>query len=138
MAVSKSFLARALELLEPLGKVAARAMFGGHGLYLDGVMFGLLDDDELYLRTDAQNVERFKAAGCRPWVYPSPKGPMVTQYYRPPDDAFEDPEAMLPWARLGLEAARAKAAAKKAKPAKSPRAKKAVSAKAAPSPRKRR
>jgi DNA transformation protein len=138
MAVSTTFVAHVLDLLAPLGPVTARAMFGGHGLYLDGVMFGLLDDEELYLRTDAQTVERFKGAGCKPWVYPGPRGPMVTQNYRPPDEAFEDAEAMLPWATLALGSARARAAAKKTKRAKSPRAKKAVSARAAPSPRKRR
>jgi DNA transformation protein len=108
MASSSSFVAFALDLLAPLGPVQARAMFGGHGLYARGVMFGLLDDDELFLKTDAETRERFVGAGCRMWVYP---GMAETHYYRPPDEAHEDPDAMLPWARLGLEAAlRAKAA----------------------------
>ena len=48
---------------------AGAAMFGGHGLYARGVMFGLLDDDELFLKTDALTRARFVDAGCRPWVY---------------------------------------------------------------------
>jgi DNA transformation protein len=112
MANSPDFVAWALDLLSPLGGVSARAMFGGHGLYAEGVMFGLLDDDELFLKADQEARPVFLAAGCRQWTYPGPKGPTAGGYWRPPDEAHEDPEAMLPWARLGVEAARRKAAAR--------------------------
>jgi len=108
MPSSTSFVTFALDLLALVGPVQARSMFGGHGVYARGVMFALLDDDELFFKTDGETRERFLAAGCRMWVYP---GIPETHYYRPPDEAHEDPEAMLPWARLALEAAlRAKAA----------------------------
>lgn len=112
MANSPEFVSHALDLLSLLGPVQARAMFGGHGLYFRGVMFGLLDDDELFLKTDDLCRPRFEALGCRGWVYPGKDGPMETGYFRPPDEAHEDPEAMLPWARLALDAALRKAAAK--------------------------
>lgn len=112
MPCSPAFADHAVDLLSGLGPVDARRMFGGYGLYAHDVMFGLLDDDELYLKTDAETRERFRAAGCRMWVYPRlPE----TNYYRPPDEAHEDAEAMLPWARLGLEAALRAQAAKAAK-----------------------
>ena len=90
-------------------------MFGGHGLYHRGVMFALLDDDELFLKTDAETLPRFLEAGCEPWVYVGPRGPERTSYYRPPADALEHPEAMLPWARIAVEAALRK---RKARPAR--------------------
>ncbi len=106
MASDPGFVAHALDLVALLGAVQARAMFGGHGLYAEGVMFGLLDDGELFLKTDAETRERFVVAGCRQWTYVNKKVRMEnTGYFRPPDDAHEDPEAMLPWARLALEAA---------------------------------
>ena len=145
MSVSKSFLTHALDLLAPLCAVTARPMFGGYGLYESGCIFGLLDDDEIFLKTDDATLPAFLAAGCRQWTYPSPKGPMPTRNYRPPDDALEHPEAMLPWARLALEAASrkaakkgpkkpmakkaAKSAAKNPAPAKKPAAKKPTPAK---------
>jgi DNA transformation protein len=112
MASDPSFVAHALDLVALLGGVEARRMFGGHGLYAAGVMFGLLDDGELFLKTDGETRPRFVAAGCRQWSYVHGKVRMEeTSYYRPPDDAHEDPEAMLPWARLALDAAlRARAA----------------------------
>jgi DNA transformation protein len=115
MPVSKSFVAHALDLLGLAGPVQARAMFGGHGLYLRGAMFGLLDDDELFLKADDESRGAFVEAGCRQWTYPSPKGTMAMGYWRPPDAAHEDPEAMLPWARLAIGAAERAQARKAAK-----------------------
>jgi DNA transformation protein and related proteins len=112
MSVSREFVAHALDLVSLAGPVQARAMFGGYGLYLRGAMFGLLDDDEVFLKTDESCRGDFVEAGCRQWVYQSRQGPMPTQYYRPPDDAHEDPEAMLPWARLAIGAAQRAARAK--------------------------
>jgi DNA transformation protein len=84
-------------------------------------MFGLLDDEELFLKADDEARPTFTAAGCRQWSYPTKRGPQPGDYWRPPDEAHEDPEAMRPWAELGLAAALRKAAAKaqvKARPAK--------------------
>jgi DNA transformation protein len=111
MSNSASFVEHALDLLSAVGFVRARPMFGGHGLYCDGVMFGLLDDDELFLKTDEESRPRFIEAGCRMWTYP---GMAQTSYYRPPDDAHESTEAMLPWATLARDAALRGRAAKAA------------------------
>jgi DNA transformation protein len=142
MASDPEFVAHALDLVAPLGAVDARRMFGGHGLYAAGVMFGLLDDGELFLKTDAQTRERFVAAGCRRWSYVQGKVRMEeTSYFRPPDEAHEDPEAMLPWARLALEAAlRARAAAprRRRRPAKAPGRSRGGRASPAPPARRRR
>jgi DNA transformation protein len=112
VASDPGFVEHALDLVSLLGAVEARRMFGGHGLYAAGVMFALLDDGELFLKTDAETRARFVAAGCRRWTYVQGRVRMEeTSYFRPPDEAHEDPEAMLPWARLALEAAlRARAA----------------------------
>lgn len=109
MPCKQTFVAHALDLLQLLGPVQSRSMFGGHGLYLRGLMFGLLDDDELFLKTDEATKPRFLEEGCAMWVYP---GAADTSYYRPPDDAHEDAEAMLPWGQLAVEAALRKHAAK--------------------------
>jgi DNA transformation protein and related proteins len=114
MPCSTSFVDHALDLLAGLGPVQARRMFGGYGVFLRGVMFGLLDDDELFLKTDDQSRERFTAAGCRRWSW---NGEVETGYFRPPDEAHEDAEAMLPWGRMGVEAALRKKASRDAKAA---------------------
>ncbi|MGH8700786.1 MAG: TfoX/Sxy family protein [Burkholderiales bacterium] len=48
MAGRDEFLTHVLELLGLLGRVSARRMFGGHGLYCDGVFFGIVLDNTLF------------------------------------------------------------------------------------------
>lgn len=69
MAGRDEFLAHVLGLLEPLGRVHARGMFGGHGLYCDGVFFGIVLDNTLYLKTDARNRGEFERAGSEIFSY---------------------------------------------------------------------
>jgi DNA transformation protein len=119
---TEGFIAFAVELLGRVGPVRARAMFGGHGLYCGGVMIGLVDDDEIFLKTDAETRPRFEEAGCRQWVFVGGGKEMRSSYFRPPDDAHESPEDMEPWGRLAVEAARRAAAAKRARKPGKPRA----------------
>ncbi len=118
-----------VELLSQLGPVRTRAMFGGRGVYLDGLFMALIDDGQLFLKADDQTRERFAAAGCLPFSYATKDGECMTMsYFRPPEEALESPPLMLPWARLAFEAAlrAANAKAKKSAPAKKPAAKKAA------------
>lgn len=103
------------ELLEPLGRITVRRMFGGAGLYVDGLIVGLEIEGTLYLKTDASSRDLFANAGGRPFVYDGKDKPVTTSYWAPPDEAMDSPEAMRPWARLALEAALRSAAAKPTK-----------------------
>ena len=111
----KEFIAWLHELLDPLGHVTTRAMFGGHGLYLDGIIVGIVDDGRLYLKADAISEPLFAAAGCAAFVYPGRNGPMAMSYWTVPDEAMDSAAAMAPWARLAKEAAARKGVMKKAR-----------------------
>ena len=117
MANSADFLAYLRELMRDGGvATTSRAMFGGHGLYVDGVFFAIVDDDVLYLRVDAQNRAEFEALGCTPFEYSTKEGVhQAMSYLRAPDEALERPDAMGRWARSSLGAALRAAAAKKPK-----------------------
>lgn len=106
--MADAFIAHLHDLFASLGEVKTRAMFGGHGLYVDGLIIGVLIDDVLYLKTDGQTRARFESAGGAPFTYAYGHGrgaPATTSYWSPPDEAMESPQAMLPWARLAREAA---------------------------------
>jgi len=104
-----------LELLTPVGEPTARRMFGGWGLYVDGVMVVLVADEMAFLKVDDESKPAFTAAGSSPFLY-SHKGREISMsYWSVPDAALDSPEAMQPWAQLALEAARRKAAAKPAR-----------------------
>ncbi len=105
MVVRDEFVEHTLELLRPLGRVAARRMFGGYGLYCDGLFFGIVQDGTLYLKADSDNRGQFRIAGCEPFSY-TRKGKRATlNFYRAPEDVMDAAHEMLPWARGALAAA---------------------------------
>lgn len=94
------------DALSPLGDVRARRMFGGAGLFLEGVMVGLIAYDELYLKTDAEADPIFNAEGCPPFRYEAKGRPaIVMSYRRIPETALDEPEDLRHWARIGIDAA---------------------------------
>ncbi len=117
MAARSEFIDHLQDMLAPLGDVRFRSMFGGFGVYVDGVMFGLIADETLYLKVDDENRTAFEDAGTGPFVYQhASRPPTAMSYYQAPPDAMEDSDALLEWARSGAAAAfRADAAKPKAK-----------------------
>ena len=109
---SPEFVTMLADNLKPMGDVRKRAMFGGHGLFLEGLMFALIAEDVLYFKVDDHNRAAYEAAGLPPFTYTSSRGTSVMSYYRPPEECLEDPELLNQWARPAMEAAR-RAAAKK-------------------------
>jgi len=106
MSVSPSFRAFVLEQLEPFGAIQAKAMFGGIGVYGDGLFFALLDDDRLYFKVDDSTRGDFVALGMGPFLpFKDPDKPMGG-YYEVPGDLLEDPEALEPFVRKALLVAR--------------------------------
>lgn len=102
-----------LELLEPLGGLRARRMFGGWGIYARDRIFAIVIDGELGLKVDDGNRERFLAAGSRPCVYRARGRELPMSYWRAPEAALDSPEAMHAWARSAIEAAERVASTKR-------------------------
>ena len=95
-----------LEQLRYTGPVTARSMFGGAGLYCDGLFFALIDDDTLYFKVDDTNRADFEAAGMGPF---RPYGDeRAMQYYQVPVEVLEDPDRLRTWAEKALAVARRK------------------------------
>ena len=66
--------------LTPLGSATGRAMFGGFGTFLDGLMFSLIADNDLYLKVDAENRPDYEAAGSYPFTYEGKSKPDWMSY----------------------------------------------------------
>lgn len=106
MPADSDFIAHLLEMLEPIGGVTARRMFGGYGLFRDGLMFGLVADGEFFLKVDDGNRPDFAARDLPPFRYEGREGRvMVMSYCRCPEDALDSPLLMTPWARSAIAAA---------------------------------
>ena len=90
----------AAQRLGPLGAVTPKGMFGGYGLFHDGVMFGLVNAaGAVHLRVDDATRLRFEAAGGEA------HGTMP--YVSVPEPVLADDEALLSWAADALATAHA-------------------------------
>ena len=104
MRVSEGFKALVLDNLTELGDVIPRSMFGGVGLYCDGVFFAIIAADVVYLKVDATNRSDFEDAGMQPFKpYPDRAGTM--QYYAVPLEVVESAPELVAWSRKALAVA---------------------------------
>src|SRR5262245_7310791 len=102
MPVSDDYRDFVLEQLAPAGRVTSRAMFGGVGLYLDGLFFALIDDDTLFFKTDEATRKRYEGAGSKPFC-PYPDRPDQSMgYWAVPAEVLEDPDELVTWAREAM------------------------------------
>lgn len=112
--IDKEFVSYVVDLMQSIGPVYAKSMFGGHGIFLEGLMFGLVADSVLYLKVDAETVDKFKDRGLDAFTY-NKKGRQLTMpYHQAPDEALEDGEEMNLWANKAYAVA-LRAASKKRK-----------------------
>jgi DNA transformation protein len=94
-----------IEILSPFGAVRLRAMFGGHGVYLDGLFVAIIVNGTLYFKTDEKTRPLFIEKACRPFAYEL-KGKRVSMsYYEAPSDAVDSSDAIEPWLKLAKQAA---------------------------------
>ncbi len=105
MAKDDAFIEYLHELLDLLGKISTKKMFGGHGVYCNNVIMGLVINEALYLKVDEQSKDFFSKQGCEPFVYQSKAKQVAMSYWSVPDEAMESSEQMLPWAKLAYAAA---------------------------------
>jgi DNA transformation protein len=115
------FAAYCAELLAGSGSVRRRRMFGGHGLYVDGLFVALVAFERLYLKADAASAARFEAAGGERFVYSARGRQTALNYWTPPAEAMESPALMQPWVRLAQQAALQAPRAPRKPPRPSPR-----------------
>ncbi len=102
-------------LFAPFGAITVKRMFGGAGIYAEGLCFAVESGGEVFLKADAETTGMFSGAGSSPFVYNAKGKRMTTSFWRLPSIAYDEPDELRRWAAMGLEAAR-RAAAAKAKP----------------------
>lgn len=106
------------ELLAPLDGVSIRRMFGGRGVFKDGLMFALMSSRGVfYLKADQETAPAFAAEGCEQWMPEMTRRTMAMPYWRAPERLFDEPEDFADWAKAAYAAARRIEAAK-ARPGK--------------------
>ena len=114
MTNKNEFITFLLELLDPLGSVEAKSMFGGFGIYRQGLMFGLVSEDTFYLKADEVNRGEFEGKGLPRFHYERRGKTLSMSYYQAPPEAMDNAEGLCGWAQKAYDAA-VRAAQKKPK-----------------------
>lgn len=93
------------EAFEAFGPISVKRMFGGHGVFHDGLMIGLVADETLYLKADAESRGDFTERGLPQFEYPKNGKRIGMSYFAAPEEALEDRDIMRDWARRAYAAA---------------------------------
>jgi DNA transformation protein len=100
VSTSAEFLEFIAEQMAEFGPVSVRRMFGGAGIFRDGLMFALIVGEDLYLKADAQTQPAFEAEGLGPFIYATKNHPRtVMSYWRAPARCLDDSDEMTKWCR---------------------------------------
>ena len=105
MAVSGEFLSFVEDQLERMGSIVTKKMFGGAGIYCEGVFFALIADDVLFFKVDDSNRPDYEAQGMGPFK-PYGDDSYSMGYYEVPVDVLEDENELRLWAQKALEIAK--------------------------------
>jgi len=106
LSVSDGYKAFLTDLLAGFGPVSIRTMFGGAGVYADGVMFAILIDNTLFLKADEASAQAFAAEGKGPFTYrPKGRAAVAMPYWEIPERLLDDPDELVSWARRAHDVA---------------------------------
>ena len=120
MSTRSPFVNSVIDRLNQVTPAIARAMFGGYGIYAEGVMFGLIANDVLYLKVDSHNQADYVAAGSPPFEYDRNGKLIQMSYYRLPETIWDDVAQLAVWVEAAQGAARrSKSKTSKSKTSKS-------------------
>jgi DNA transformation protein len=111
----KEFVSYVIDSMQSVGSVYAKGMFGGYGIILDELMFGIVADSILYLKADKETENEFKDRGLEAFTYSKKGKEYKMSYYQVPEEVLEDGEEMNSWANRAYGVAFKAAAMKRNK-----------------------
>ncbi len=95
-----------VELMAGFAPVQAKRMFGGFGIFWQGLMLGIIIEDKLYFKVDDASEPRFVQRGLARFQYESKGGRTASlRYCEAPPEVYDEPEHMAEWTRLAYECA---------------------------------
>ena len=106
--IENEFLDFILESLGSMEGISWGSMFGGFVIRQYDLPFGLIFDDELYLKVNEGNLIDYKAFGSEPFSY-SKQGKIINiSNWRVPAEVLEDADTFVIWAKKAIQAAQDK------------------------------
>ena len=94
------------DLLAELPNITSKKMFGGFGLYQEGLIFAIItSDDKVYFKVDEHNQKQFEGKGSKQFTYTFKNTGKTTTmpYWVLPEDILEDPKELPKWVASSVE-----------------------------------
>lgn len=85
------------EILENIPGIQSRSMFGGWGIFKDGIFFALIADGALYFKVDENNKKDYEEFGSEPFVYTAKGKSMTMSYWNLSEEIMNDREKLIEW-----------------------------------------
>jgi DNA transformation protein len=73
-------------------------MFGGYGIFHEGLMFALISEDSLYFKVNESNRDMYKRTQSKPF-------PHGISYWEAPAEVLEENTKLHEWANISIEIA---------------------------------
>lgn len=106
MSVSAEFKEFLADQMSGFAPVTIKRMFGGAGVFREGLMFALAVDDALYFKTDEAGSQAFKDENLAPFSYETKNGKRtLASYWRAPERCLDDPDEMAAWCQKAYDVA---------------------------------
>ena len=84
------------DVLGEVPGIMSRGMFGGWGIFKEGLMFGLITGGELYFKIDDENIGLFESMDSYPFRFLKKGGKEVTlSYWNVSESVMEDREELM-------------------------------------------
>jgi len=106
MKQKNGFVEYILELLEPLGDIQVKRIFGGVILHLGNKQLGIIISDVLYFKiVDSQLQDQYKTAGSKQFSYTrkdKAKRIVIKNWWSVPAEAMDDRDKIIQLAKEAL------------------------------------
>jgi DNA transformation protein len=94
------------ENLSTLGDIGYRPLFGGYSLFVDGVIFAMVSEGELYLRACEKCTDYFTKKSAPALQYFKRGLPVQLNYYRVDEELWQDTSQLILLSASALRSAR--------------------------------
>lgn len=92
------------EIMPDVPGITSRGMFGGFGLYKNGVIFGLIIQDQLYFKVNDSTREDYLSRGSKAFSFDKKNKKMISlNYYEVPSEIMEDRNEIVIWIEKAYE-----------------------------------
>jgi len=92
------------EVFELAGHITVKRMFDGHTLYYQGLPVGIVYDDTLFLKADAETRAEFEKRNLLQFNYQKKDKTIGLPYFQAPEEIFEDRHEAALWLKRSFEA----------------------------------